>query len=322
MTIPISGKIQEHPQGHGGSAHSRRVTSQDVVNEHRAAGRRFEATGVGSFVREEGPATGEPVVCLHGVPASSFLYRKVLRELAARGLRGVAFDLPGLGLADRPAAFDYTWTGLGRFCAAAVDALGLGRFHLVVHDLGGPVGFELAAAMPGRIASLTVLNTLVEVDKFKRPWSMEPFARRGFGEIYIRALTKPAFRLLMRLQGVQDPTAIPRPEVDAYLDLLRLGDGGHAFLKIMRGFERTRAKRDLYVRVLGDGRYPVQVVWSANDPVFKLAVAGEAARRAAGAATIHTVPAKHFLQEDQAPAVAEHIARLVTDATQNHQSAR
>ena len=42
-------------------------------------------------------------MCLHGVPASCFLYRKVLRELAARGLRGIAFDLPGLGLADRPA---------------------------------------------------------------------------------------------------------------------------------------------------------------------------------------------------------------------------
>jgi pimeloyl-ACP methyl ester carboxylesterase len=166
----------------------------DVVSEHRAAGRRFEAAGISSFVREAGPPGGEPLVCLHGVPASCFLYRKVLRELAARGLRGVAFDLPGLGLADRPATFDYTWTGLGRFCAAAVDAFGLGRFHLVVHDIGGPVGFELAAAMPARIASLTVLDTLVEVDTFQRPWSMEPFARGGLGQLYLRALTKPAFR--------------------------------------------------------------------------------------------------------------------------------
>jgi pimeloyl-ACP methyl ester carboxylesterase len=289
------------------------MDSHDVVSEHRAAGRRFEAAGVGSFVREAGPpAGGEPVVCLHGVPASSFLYRKVLRELAARGLRGIAFDLPGLGLADRPAAFDYSWTGLGRFCAAAVDALGLGRFHLVVHDIGGPAGFELAAAMPGRVASLTVLNTLVEVDTFKRPWSMEPFARRGIGEAYLRTLSKPAFRLLMRLQGVQNPAAVPRAEVDAYLDLLRLGDGGQAFLKIMRGFERTRAKRDLYHRVLGDRRYPVQVVWGASDPALKLTTEGEAARRAAGLEKIHTLPARHFLQEDQAPAVAEHIARIVT----------
>jgi len=288
------------------------MNSHDVVSEHRAAGRRFEAAGISSFVREAGPPAGEPVVCLHGVPASCFLYRKVLRELAAHGLRGIAFDLPGLGLADRPAAFDYTWTGLGRFCAAAVDALGLGRFHLVVHDIGGPVGFELAAAMPGRIASLTVLDTLVEVDTFQRPWSMEPFARRGLGQLYLRALTKPAFRLLMRRQGVQDPAAISEAEIDAYLDLLHTGDGGRAFLKIMRGWERTGAKRDLYHRVLGDRRYPVQIVWGANDPAIKLTTEGEAARRAAGAATIHTLPARHFLQEDQAPAVAEHIAHIVT----------
>src|SRR3954454_10569619 len=128
------------------------MTSRQVIEAHRAAGRRFAAAGVGSFVREQG--NSEPVVCLHGVPASSFLYRKVLADLAARGLRGVAFNLSRLGLADRPAAFDYTWTGLGRFCAAAVDALELERFHLVVHDIGGPIGFELIAAMarPDRVA--------------------------------------------------------------------------------------------------------------------------------------------------------------------------
>jgi pimeloyl-ACP methyl ester carboxylesterase len=161
------------------------------------------------------------VVCVHGVPASSFLYRKVLRELAARGLRGVAWDLPGLGLAERPRDFDYTWTGLGRFCRAAIDELGLGRFHLVVHDIGGPVGFELAAVVPDRVASLTLLNTLIEVDTFKRPWSMEPFGRRGMGELYLRTLTKPASRLLMRLQGVEDMRSISRDELDAYVDLLR-----------------------------------------------------------------------------------------------------
>jgi pimeloyl-ACP methyl ester carboxylesterase len=64
-------------------------------------------------VREQG--SGEPVLCVHGLPASAFLYRKVLAELAKLGLRGVAFELPGLGLADRPAGFDYTWSGLGRF---------------------------------------------------------------------------------------------------------------------------------------------------------------------------------------------------------------
>jgi haloalkane dehalogenase len=284
------------------------LTGREVVERHRSAGRHFDAAGIRSFVREEG--AGEPVVCLHGVPASCFLYRKLLPALAERGLRGVAFDLPGLGLADRPPHFDYSWTGLGRFARAAVDALGLDRFHLVVHDIGGPVGFELAAAAPERVRSLTALNTLVEVDGFKRPWSMEPFARRGLGEVYLASLTKPAFRVLWNLQAIGDRSATPREEVDAYVDLLKRGDRGRAFLRIMRGLERTREKRDLYVGALRGVPYPVQVVWGADDPALPLERQGEEARRAAGVDEVHALPAKHFLQEDQAPAIAERVAEI------------
>src|SRR4051812_5572254 len=268
-----------------------RVTSREVVERHKSAGRFFDAGRIRSFVREGGD--GEPVVLVHGVPSSSFLYRKVIDELAARGLRGIAFDLPGLGLADRPADLDYTWTGLGRFARDAVDALGLDRFHLVVHDVGGPVGFELTAAAPERIRSLTVLNTLVEVDGFERPWSMEPFARRGIGEAYLATMTKAAFWVLFNLQGVADRHAVPREEVYAYVDLLKRDDRGRAFLKIMRGFERTREKQELYVGALRDVPYPIQVVWGAMDPALPLEKHGEAARPAAGPGAIHALPAPH-----------------------------
>ncbi len=284
------------------------MTSAEVVAHHQSSGRFFDAAGVRSFVRDEGD--GEPVVCLHGVPSSSFLYRKVIKELAGRGLRGVAFDLPGLGLAARPRDHDYSWTGLGRFCVAAVDALGLERFHLVVHDVGGPAGFELAAAMPERVRSLTVLNTIIAVDTFKRPWSMEPFARRGIGEAYLATLSKPAFRQLWYLQGIEDRGAMSKEEIYAYVDLLKRDDGGRAFLKVMRGFERTPAKRALYESTVRDVPYPVQIVWGSEDPALKLSVHGEQARRAAGLEQIHTVPAKHFLQEEQAPAIAERVADL------------
>ena len=288
------------------------MTSREVVERHRAAGRFFEVGTVRSFVRDEG--RGEPVVCLHGVPSSAFLYRKLLAELSGRGHRGVAFDLPGLGLADRPDGFDYSWTGLGRFCAGAVDALGLDRFHLVVHDIGGPVGFELASAMPERVRTLTLLNTLVKVDTFRRPWSMEPFARRGIGEAYLATMTKPAFRRLMRLQGIGDPRATPKEEIDAYVDLLKREDRGRAFLRIMRGFERTPEKRAKYEAALRGVPYRVQIVWGADDPALRLSVHGEQAREAAGLEAIHVVPAKHFLQEDQSPAIAERVTALAAAA--------
>jgi len=284
------------------------VSVAEVVERHRAAGRDFEAAGVQSFVREAGE--GQAVLCMHGVPASSFLYRKVLHELAARGQRGIAFDLPGLGLAARPADFDYTWTGLGRFAVAAVDELGLERFHLVVHDIGGPVGLELAAAMPERVRSITVLNTVIEVDGFRRPWMMEPFARRGIGEAWLATMRGPAFAQLMYYAGVKDRSAVSGDELAAYVTLLKREDGGRAFLRIMRGFERTREKQELYVATVGDSRRPVQVVWGSGDPALPLKSFGEQARAAAKVPEIHALPGKHFLQEDCAPAIADRIADI------------
>jgi len=111
------------------------MDSVEVIEWHERSGRYFTAGGTRSFVLDAG--TGEAVLCLHGVPASSFLYRKLVPELARRGLRGVAFDFPGLGLAERPTDFDYSWSGLADFARAAVDELGLERFHLVVHDIEG-----------------------------------------------------------------------------------------------------------------------------------------------------------------------------------------
>jgi haloalkane dehalogenase len=285
------------------------VSVAEVIERHRAAGREFEAAGVRSFVREAG--TGPAVVCVHGVPSSCFLYRKVLDELAARGVHGVAFDLPGLGLAARPREFDYSWTGLGRWSVAAVDALGLDRFHLLVHDIGGPVGFELAAALPDRVRSITVLNTIVDVDGFKRPWMMEPFARRGIGQLWLASMRGPLFAQLMYSAGIEERSAITKDELAAYPALLKRDGGGRAFLRIMRGFERTREKQELYRSVLGDARHPIQIVWGVKDPALGLEPYARQAAAAAGVDRIVELPARHFLQEDQAPRIAEAVCDIV-----------
>ncbi|GAA1553552.1 haloalkane dehalogenase [Kribbella sancticallisti] len=262
-----------------------------------------------SFALDQGPSDAEPVVCLHGVPSSSFVYRAVLPELASRGLRGIAFDLPGLGLAARPDDFDYSWTGLGRWATAALDALGLGRVHLVVHDIGGPVGFEIAAAAPDRVRSVLLLNTIVVVDTFRRPLVMEPFAHGPLGQAWLAAARVPVvFRTLMRTIGVGP--GVPTAEIDAHLRLLLGDDSGRAFLRIMRSFERTAEKRRRYEAVVGSSAYPVGVLWGSKDPALPLRTYGVQARLAARLDDLPTVPGKHFLQEDFPAAIAAAVAAL------------
>jgi haloalkane dehalogenase len=286
-----------------------REATAAAIESHEAAGRRFEAGGVRSFVREEG--SGPTVVLLHGVPSSSFLYRKVIPLLAAEGLQGLSFDYPGLGLAERPEDFDYSWSGLARFTGDALDALGVERCHLVVHDIGGPIGCEWAVRNPDRVLSLTALNTLLNVATFRRPWSMQLFAIRGVGELYLRSMTRFAFSELFYLQGVKDRSATPRHEVYAYYDLLKREDGGRAFLRIMRGFELTEAKQRFLWDGLAERPYPAQVVWGAEDPALteKHRLVVQEVLRVDDPILL---PAKHFLQEDQAPALAGAIAALAS----------
>lgn len=285
-----------------------RADVAELIAAHSAAGRRFAAAEVRSFVREQG--SGPVVLLVHGVPTSSFLYRKVIAALADQGLRAVAFDFPGLGLADRPRGFDYSWSGLARWMGAAVDALEIDRCHLVVHDIGGPVGCEWAIRHPDRVLSLTALNTLLDPGTFHRPWVMHPFSIRGIGELWLRATPKPLFAALFRHLGVVDRGAVSTAELYAYRELLTRLDGGRAFLRIMRGFELTERKRRFLWEGLAERSYPARVVWGERDPALGLDQL-RIVQRVLGVEDPVLLPAKHFLQEDQATAVAYAIADLV-----------
>jgi haloalkane dehalogenase len=279
----------------------------EAIARHSAAGFLFEAGGTRSFARQEGE--GADVVLLHGVPTSSFLYRKVIPVLADQGLRATAFDFPGLGLADRPEAYDYSWSGLARFTGEAIDELGLDRVHLVVHDIGGPIGFEWAIRNPERVLSITVLNTMIDVEGFRRPWPMAPFAVRGLGEVWLRTTPRFLFAEIFYSQGITQRGLVPRADVYAHLAFLRLRDRGRAFLKVMRGFELTAQKERFFRDGFADRPYPVRLVWGEQDPALGLERM-QACQRVFGLADAILLPARHFLQEDHPGEVAQAIADL------------
>lgn len=287
---------------------SKESTVEEVIAQHQAAGKLFTVDGIQSFALDFG--SGEPVLCLHGVPTSSFLYRKVLRSLAEKGLRGVAIDLPGLGLADRPKDFDYSFPGFARFCARAAEALGLESYHLVVHDIGGPIGFALAAENREKILSLTILNTWIDVVNFKKPLPMRPFEMPLLGEAELAGITHATWRFMFSTAAVSDASKIPEEEIYAYVDLLKREDGGAAFLKVMRNFADSEDFRALCYQAVQGVPYPVQAIWGAEDPGLRYERYGTEIKEVAGLQEVYQLPAKHLLQEEQWEAIAEKIVEI------------
>ncbi|WP_245566916.1 alpha/beta fold hydrolase [Christiangramia portivictoriae] len=116
---------------------------EEVIQDHEREGKYFNYNDIKTFALDRG--SGEVVLCVPRVPTSSFLYRKVIDSLAEKHRRGVSVDLPGLGLTDRPEDFDYVFNNFADFLTDCLQELRIEKFHLVVHDIGGPVGFALAA---------------------------------------------------------------------------------------------------------------------------------------------------------------------------------
>jgi pimeloyl-ACP methyl ester carboxylesterase len=110
---------------------------------------------------DEGPRDATTtVLCLHGQPTWSYLYRKMLPVFIAAGQRVVAPDLLGFGPSDKPEDEGfYTFTRHRELLVAFVRALGLRDVTLVVQDWGGLLGLTLPLADPALVGRLVIMNT-------------------------------------------------------------------------------------------------------------------------------------------------------------------
>ncbi|GIH78149.1 haloalkane dehalogenase [Planobispora longispora] len=107
----------------------------------------------------EGTGSGLPFVFLHGNPASSRLWRKVLPGIGGPA-RLLAPDLIGMGRSGKPAV-PYRFADHARYLDAWFDRLGLEEAVLVGHDWGGALAFDWAARHPGRVRGVAFLETFV-----------------------------------------------------------------------------------------------------------------------------------------------------------------
>lgn len=109
---------------------------------------------------DEGPGDGPVVLCLHGEPTWSFLYRKMIPVFADAGFRVVAPDLVGFGRSDKLSdREDYTYARHVDWMSRFVEALNLREITLLGQDWGGLIGLRLATAHEDRFAAISLSNT-------------------------------------------------------------------------------------------------------------------------------------------------------------------
>lgn len=114
------------------------------------------ANGLKLFYREAG--SGDRVVLLvHGNTASSVWYERVMERLPA-GIRAIAPDLRGCGDTDHPDG-EWSMAQLAEDLYQLTQTLGLTRFAVAGHSLGGSVALQLTVAHPESVSHLVLVNS-------------------------------------------------------------------------------------------------------------------------------------------------------------------
>ena len=107
---------------------------------------------------------GDPIVFLHGNPASSFLWRNITPYVEGMG-RIIIPDLIGMGDSEKLEGennSDYKYHGQFKFLSSLLDELDLGKnINLVIHDWGSAMGFQYARENSDRIKSICFMEAIV-----------------------------------------------------------------------------------------------------------------------------------------------------------------
>jgi pimeloyl-ACP methyl ester carboxylesterase len=225
-------------------------------------------SGPASYIDTGGP--GRPVLLVHGVGSSSYLWRNVIAELDGER-RCVSFDLPLHGHTPAAPDQDFTLNGLARFIAGGCDALGLADIDVVANDTGGAVTQVFAASHADRLHTLTLTNC--EAHDNVPPKVLLPavlLARLGlFAPLAVR-MTRDIPRGKKRIYGL------------GYQDISKLPDDiARVWLEAQGGSQETARQsqrlllslhaRDLLAAepALKRLEVPTLIVWGTGDRAFR-----------------------------------------------------
>jgi haloalkane dehalogenase len=277
---------------------------------------------------DEGPASAETVLLLHGQPTWSYLYRTMIERLAAQGVRAVAPDLVGFGRSDKPRERTaHSVHGHVEWMAQFADALRLRDVTLFVQDWGGPIGLGVLAERPGLVRRVVAANTALHTADTALAGRLAwPVHADDGGTVTIAQTLLDYQRLTQELTPfrpslfVQGATMSQVPD-----DVLAAYDApfpdetfcaGPRQLPLLMGLTPTSAcarlnRRTFEVLERFDG--PFLTAFSDGDPGTGgwADVLSERVPGARGRDHVTVTGAGHFLQEDRGAVLADLVARFV-----------
>jgi pimeloyl-ACP methyl ester carboxylesterase len=265
------------------------------LEEFRTRQKTFQSSdGKIKFIDE---GIGEVILLLHGIPTSSWLYRKMINDLVEKGNRVIIPDMLGFGNSDNPNGYEiYSSKEHSKRIIELMDSLKIETWNHVMHDAGGLWTWELIKNNPNRIHKLIILNTLILQDGFFPPVKMKEGKLSKFIiSLYSRKTTSTLLLKMLFNNGLSN-YKLSKNEFESYQKPLLEGKTKamyYFFTQLSQPFPN-------YEDTLKQLNVPVLIIWGNRDKILKWKPQSQQLIKLLKIENnnIHIVEGNHFIQEE------------------------
>ncbi len=276
------------------------------IQEFRARQKTFlSSNGKIKFIDE---GEGEVILLIHGIPTSSWLYRKMIKGLVANNYRIIAPDMLGFGDSDSPDGYRiYSSKEHSKRIIELMDSLEIKTWNHLMHDAGGLWTWELIKNNPERVIKLIMLNTLVLEEGFFPPMKMkEGILAKFILSLYHKKITSTFLLKMLFKNGLMN-NKLSKSEFKGYQKSLLEGKTKgmyYFFTQLSKPFPN-------YEEVLKQLKIPILVIWGKYDKILKWESQKKHVLELLKIEenNIHILEGIHFIQEEQ----PDKITTLIND---------
>jgi pimeloyl-ACP methyl ester carboxylesterase len=251
----------------------------------------MEVDGLRLHYKESGPKDAPALLLLHGFGSSLQTWDGWALKLEP-SYRVIRLDLPGFGLTGASPSRNYSEENDLALLTQFADKLGLDKFSIIGHSMGGKMAWSLAASQPERVQALVLMapDGFPEAkDIGSKPYEVPAVMgviQYFLPKYFVQKSIEPAF---------VDVKAFDEALVNRYYDMLRAPG--------VRGAILDRSNQTIYtdpVPRLKNIKAPTLLLWGEQDQMIPSANAKSYAGVLANSTTIVIPKLGHLLQEEQA----------------------
>ena len=242
---------------------SYRISSREVYTGQQLAteGRFVKVGDVNTHYIRKGK--GEPLVLIHGIFSSAFVWHKNIDELS-RYFDVIAVDLKGYGYSDKPSDGRYSRKDIRQFMIDFMGAINVEKAILVGHSWGGSIAMDMAIACPQRVEKLVLIDSIGYPLKHNFfSWALK---LPGMGKLLLALCDKDTLEWILKKGVFFDPSLITDEEIEGWIRPYYVKGSVQAALEL-RNFDFIIGEQ------IKDISCSVLIIWGQDDKCLPVEMA-------------------------------------------------